>query len=176
MTEKAQTPFRVGGVYRDGDGDLFRIARVLDEEQMIASTESVILSGELMPLGINGGTHYLTTGEWIMRVGQVSSMHLLPGELHQVDGEWVAVEEKSPEQKFDEAVARVRDVLEKESNAAMIARDEARSQEAKVWALMQHIKELRTRESAPKSVGPTVHAPMAALQLCADLEPRGYLR
>lgn len=179
MTEKTQTPFRVGGVYRDGDGDLFRIARVLDEEQMIASTEAVILSCELMPLGINGGAHYLTTGEWVVRVGQVSPLHLLPGELHQVDGQWVAVDNGGGSgcigDDYDEG-DNWRDPAPETYRAPLTwARP-------KPFDRFEGFTVTSGREPEPfRDPPPFFHSEadkpaLPALQLCADLEPRGYLR
>lgn len=173
MTEKTQAPFRVGGCYRNRRGQVAILRAVGGGEFSVLSCPA---DGPRWEGDQGYARNRLSDGWSSCATNSMHPYNLLPGELHQVDGQWVAVEERSPEQKFDEAVARVRDVLEKESNDAMIARDEARSQEAKVWALQQHLNELRIRESAPKPVGPTVHAPMAALQLCADLEPRGYLR
>jgi hypothetical protein len=55
-------------------------------------------------------------------------------------------------------------------------RDQKGSKQAKAWAVRQHLEEISLREAAAKHRVPNVHAPLSALYICSNLEPRGYPR
>lgn len=55
-------------------------------------------------------------------------------------------------------------------------RDQKGSKQAKAWAVKQHLEEISLREAAAKHCGSNVHAPLSALYICSNLEPRGYPR
>lgn len=93
--------FRIGGHYRDGNGNLCavlqhavpgRIAvRFVDESD-----------GEIVGLPFD---HFAATGEYLNCEGKPTAtdrFNLLPGELHNVNGQWVPVAEEAP--KTEEAL------------------------------------------------------------------------
>jgi hypothetical protein len=82
MTE---TPFRIGGYYKQRDG---KVVQVLSESKYTGT------NGGFYPRGV---ALTLASGGWRNVNGQCSSiantpiesLDLLPGELHQINGEWV---------------------------------------------------------------------------------------
>lgn len=78
--------FRIGGVYRDGDGDVYRFTANCHSPgaYYVESFTRGAWDGR-------SGAHFLETGKCV-GFGDESTYHLLPGELVQVNGEWVAAE------------------------------------------------------------------------------------
>jgi hypothetical protein len=117
--------FRVGGVYRTG---------YEDEEPFQILPESMQdgfynLRGVNSGYVISGHGWRLADGRWHAELDRPESlMHLIPGELHLVNGEWLPVEESKEEAAVFEAFAAVWEASkvpldEVFANAAMIARD-----------------------------------------------------
>ena len=95
-----EIPFRIGGVYRDKNGDLYELAplesydefyREYHPNEAIASSFKVADFSSMRCAG-SSGAHRLSDGVFLAVDG--SDWDLLPGELHQVNGEWLPVEEK----------------------------------------------------------------------------------
>jgi hypothetical protein len=81
MTE---TPFRIGGVYRDQGGQVTRLDTPLED----GTADGLMLSGNFT--GSRSGPRNLSDGRYPGYASQADSIwHLLPGELHQINGEWV---------------------------------------------------------------------------------------
>lgn len=173
MTEKTQTPFRVGGVYRQRDGAVMLVCSPLPGWE--DGSCQVKFAEDYAPynatVGMSNGLRWLATGG--LRNRNETLHDLLPGELHQVDGQWVALEEKK-EDSFCMSVGEAASIVKATpeftgamhfADAEMIARDG----QAKPQADWNPIY----LQPAPKS---TAKPALSALLLCADLEPRGYLR
>jgi len=80
--------FRIGGVYRDGGGELFTLVACAGRDDV---ADSIAIGAD-----IRYGLHRLSDGCFACLGDSESKFHLLPGELHQVDGQWVPVEEEKP--------------------------------------------------------------------------------
>jgi hypothetical protein len=122
--------FRVGGVYRTG---------YEDEEPFQILPESMQdgfynLRGVNSGYVISGHGWRLADGRWHAELDRPESlMHLIPGELHLVNGEWLPVEEKAVTvetngldamwEAFRQRHREPRAVPAIDPNAAMVARD-----------------------------------------------------
>lgn len=98
--------FRVGGVYRQNNGELRRLAAVSEGEvvgmqpliaKLFAGTVPVVAQYLDAPNEWGDGWRRLSDGKYHADlINDASESHLIPGELHQVDGQWVSVEESKP--------------------------------------------------------------------------------
>jgi hypothetical protein len=97
MTE---TPFRIGGYYRQRDG---RVVQVLSDGKYTGINNSFYPRG--VALSLASGGYRNIDGKCLSIVGTpIPNYDLLPGELHQINGEWVPrgvpVEDKPAERRF----------------------------------------------------------------------------
>jgi hypothetical protein len=82
MTE---TPFRIGGYYRQRDG---RVVQVLSDGKYTGINNSFYPRG--VALSLASGGYRNIDGKCLSIVGTpIPNYDLLPGELHQINGEWV---------------------------------------------------------------------------------------
>jgi hypothetical protein len=88
MTEETKTAqFRIDGVYRQKGGDLVRLDWCVTHFGRFAQAVFINRSG-------TDGERDLATGKYPYAEDDTShKCHLLPGELHQVNGQWVPVED-----------------------------------------------------------------------------------
>lgn len=177
MTEKTQTPFRVGGVYRDEAGRVQRLNAL--NAKGVPCTPGVAWAqsyDKVYEEWFGDGFRNLSDGSddsGFLIDGL--PRNLLPGELHQVDGEWVAVEEKreEPPFRYDSnnrfSVRHGFAPADKESPRAPLAYfTESKRFDPFAGFAVSRFDSSEGMDAAPEQAHP--------LQLCADLEPRGYLR
>jgi hypothetical protein len=132
-----ETPFRIGGVYFNGHGD--------GPWKIVASPRAdvVFLEHARDRVRLTSGW-CLADGRWEGSDRLASGMHLIPGELHEVDGRWVRVGAEKPvitKQTLD-AVAQAQALWEDlycDRNAAMIARDGKTTPRHLVKAILQDL-------------------------------------
>jgi hypothetical protein len=180
MTNEDKPLFRVGGVYRDGFGDLnllaqrdgeFAAVRILDD-----SNGADLGGGGLVRLADGRDSEYIYKPD--------AKWHLIPGELELRDGQWVAAEEKeegqpdgaelirrwAEKERARLQMERAERLLAASSNEAMVARD--CTEAACLYAEQrQEAERVRAILSAPVS---TAFPPLRALTLSTDLEPASH--
>jgi hypothetical protein len=126
----SQALFRIGGVYRDNHGTLVELRPCLIGG--FAAAHIVGVDG--VDLTSSGLSRLLDGRDRVYLDVDDHKLHLIPGELHQVDGQWVAVEEKRsfalkpviapiPEDMVAPDDGWLDDWMSDAANAAMIARD-----------------------------------------------------
>jgi hypothetical protein len=90
--------FRIGGIYWNGNGD----------GPWEITSEPASREGAFAIRSASTGTNipsgwFLNSGEYVRDAGRPSCMHLIPGELHQVDGAWVPITEQPMSVYFADA-------------------------------------------------------------------------
>lgn len=91
--------FKVGSVYRDMDGDIVRLR--IDGDDVRAE---FLVDGEWL---CHGGFFDINTGNCM----HYQRCNLLPGELHNVNGQWVPVAEEAPIAGPDATLEEVMDAI-----------------------------------------------------------------
>lgn len=89
---RAEVPkFRIGGVYRDGFGTLYRLAESSDSACAFAQRDNG-LGGWLKSVNL----HRLADGRFAPIADPDDKYHLVPGELVQRNGQWVPADTIGP--------------------------------------------------------------------------------
>lgn len=133
--EQKQNLFRIGSCYRDAAGRVFKLyenttALMARSDGPFAWAKYIYEDGTEEGAGLRSLVDGRDNDEYFTWDGV--RRDLLPGELMQVGGEWVAKEEaEAEEMTFDELMAD----LFSPANAAMIARDGPAKPKADRWSV-----------------------------------------
>ena len=160
------TAYRVGGVYRDKHGMLYALAPLASGDEFYRKyhpNDAIASSYKVghdtgKRYGDSCGAHRLSDGAFLAVAG--SDWDLLPGELHQVSGEWVPVEAPAAaeQESFDAVFDAFFGIKPTVAPAPTIPFERPRTQREAQWMLRQAMakdvaeaaaREAEARRSAP---------------------------